>query len=120
VAFTYMSAADKAHAVARQIGATNGRRVLVIKADSADPHAAVGAVEQTVQELGGIDILVNNAGIFTGGPLEELTLEQLDRTWAIDVRAAFLVAQAAARHMGEGGRIINIGTSLAERVPDRA
>ncbi|MCA2230245.1 3-oxoacyl-ACP reductase family protein [Nonomuraea aurantiaca] len=116
VALTYTSAADKAQAVADQIEA-NGGRALVIKADNADADAVTNAVEQTVRELGRIDILVNNAGIFTGGPLEEMTVQQVDRTLAIDVRAVFLASQAAARHMTDGGRIINIGTSLAERVP---
>jgi NAD(P)-dependent dehydrogenase (short-subunit alcohol dehydrogenase family) len=116
VALTYASAADKARAVAAQIEADGGR-ALVLAADHADPHAAVNAVEQTVRELGRIDVLVNNAGVFTGGPLDELTPEQLDRTWAIDVRAVFLASQAAARHMRSGGRIINVGTALAERVP---
>jgi 3-oxoacyl-[acyl-carrier protein] reductase len=116
VALTYASAADKAQAVAKQIDADGGQ-VLVIEADNADPDGVTAAVEQTVRELGRIDILVNNAGIFTGGPLEEMTLEQLDRTLAIDVRAVFLASQAAARHMGEGGRIINVGSALAERVP---
>src|SRR6516164_456879 len=75
------------------------------------------AVEQTVRVLGRLDILVNNAGIFTGGPLEEMTAEQADRLWSVNVRAVFIASQAAARHMGEGGRIITIGSALAERVP---
>jgi 3-oxoacyl-[acyl-carrier protein] reductase len=116
VAFTYVSAADKARAVAKQIDADGGQ-ALVIRADNADPRAVTAAVEQTVRDLGRIDILVNNAGIFTGGPLEEMTVEQVDRTLAIDVRAVFLASQAAARHMSRGGRIINIGSALAERVP---
>src|SRR6516164_1271122 len=81
VALTYVSAADKAQAVAKQIDADGGQ-VLVIRADSADPGAVVAAVEQTVRELGRIDILVNNAGIITGGPLEDLTVDQADRLWA--------------------------------------
>jgi 3-oxoacyl-[acyl-carrier protein] reductase len=116
VALTYVSAADKARAVAKQIDADGGQ-ALVIRADNADPRAVTAAVEQTVRDLGRIDILVNNAGIFTGGPLEEMTVEQVDRTLAIDVRAVFLASQAAARHMSQGGRIINIGSALAERVP---
>jgi NAD(P)-dependent dehydrogenase (short-subunit alcohol dehydrogenase family) len=91
--------------------------VLVIQADSADPGAVTGAVEQTVHDLGRIDILVNNAGIFASGPLEEMTMEQADRLWAVDVRAVFAASQAAARHMTEGGRIISIGSALAERTP---
>jgi len=116
VAFTYVTAADKAQAVAKHIDADGGR-ALVIQADSADPGAVVAAVEQTVQELGRLDILVNNAGVFIGGPVEEATVYQADRLWAVDVRAVFVASQAAARHMGEGGRIITIGSALADRVP---
>ena len=116
VALTYVSAADKAQAVAKQIDAEGGT-ALVIRADNADPGAVAGAVEQTVRQLGRIDILVNNAGIFDGGPLEDLTVDQADRLWAVNVRAVLVAAQAAARHMPEGGRIITVGSALAERVP---
>jgi 3-oxoacyl-[acyl-carrier protein] reductase len=116
VAFTYVTAAGQAQAVAKQIDADGGR-VLVIQADNADPAAVTGAVEQTVREFGRLDILVNNAGIIIGGPLEEMTIEQADRLWAVDVRAVFAATQAAARHMSDGGRIITIGSALAERVP---
>ena len=99
VALTYVSAADKAQAVAKQIDADGGT-VVVIQADNADPSAVVAAVEQTVQQLGRIDILVNNAGIFYGGPLEELTVDRADRLWAVNVRAVFVATQAPAlRHV---------------------
>src|SRR5262245_55906772 len=88
VALTYATAADKAQAVAKQID-TDSERALVIRADNADPAAVAAAVEQTVRVLGRLDILVNNAGIFTGGPLEEVTAEQADRLWSVNVRAVF-------------------------------
>jgi 3-oxoacyl-[acyl-carrier protein] reductase len=116
VALTYVTAASRAQAVAKQIDADGGR-VLVIQADNADPGAVNGAVEQTVREFGRLDILVNNAGIVIGGPLEEMTVDDADRLWAVDVRAVFAASQAAARHMSEGGRIITIGSALAERIP---
>jgi 3-oxoacyl-[acyl-carrier protein] reductase len=116
VAITYASAADKAHAVAGQIEQAGGRAI-VMQADHAEPSSAADAVEQTVTELGRLDILVNNAGIFFGGPLEEATAEDLDRILAIDVKAVFLASQAAAGHMTDGGRIITIGSALAQRVP---
>jgi NAD(P)-dependent dehydrogenase (short-subunit alcohol dehydrogenase family) len=116
VALTYVSAVDRARAVVAAIEAT-GRRGLAMRADSADPAAIVAAVGRTVAELGRLDILVNNAGIFPSGPLEAVTVDDIDRTLFIHVRAAFVAAQVAARHMGSGGRIINIGSCLAERVP---
>jgi 3-oxoacyl-[acyl-carrier protein] reductase len=116
VALTYVNSAERARIVAKQVAAGGGR-ALVIRADAADPEAVTGAVEQTVRELGHLDILVNNAGVMIGGPLAEVTPADLDRLWAVDVRAVVLASQAAARHMGEGGRIVNVGSAVAERVP---
>lgn len=117
VAITYVRAADRAEAVVAEIGAT-GCRGLAIEADSVDPAAVVRAVERTAAVLDRLDILVNNAGIFPFGPPEAVTLEEIDRTLAIHVRAVFVASQAALRHMGAGGRIISVGSCLARRVPD--
>lgn len=81
--------------------------------------AVVAAVERTISEFGGIDILVNNAGIAVMGPLEDFTLADFDRTLAVNVRAVFVATQAAVKHMKDGGRIINIGSTNAERMPFR-
>ena len=92
-------------------------RALAIQADSADAEAVVAAVERTVTEFGGIDILVNNAGIAAMAPIETFSLEDFDRTFAVNVRAVFVATQAAVKHMKEGGRVINIGSCNAERMP---
>jgi 3-oxoacyl-[acyl-carrier protein] reductase len=60
---------------------------------------------------------VNNAGIWVTGEIGEVTVEDIDRVLAIHVRAVFVAATAAARYLPEGGRIITIGSNLAERVP---
>lgn len=117
VAITYVSAAGAAEKIAAEISAT-GSRALSIKADSADPAAVVNAVNETVAQLGKLDILVNNAGVFDGGPLDEVTLEQIDHSLAVNVRAVIVGSQAAARHMGRGGRIITIGSCLGDKAPD--
>ncbi len=116
VAFTYVSASSKdaATALAREIEA-NGRRARAIQADSADPVQVRQAVEQAVAQLGPVDVLVNNAGIFLAGPLDEVTLDDYERTMNINVRAPFVAIQAAQASMPDGGRIINIGSCLAER-----
>ncbi len=116
VAITYARSAERARSVAGAIEA-GGRRCLIIRADSGDSDAIVGAVDETVARLGRIDILVNNAGVFPFGPPEAVTVEEADRTLALHVRAPFLAACAAIRHMPDGGRIISIGSSLARRVP---
>jgi 3-oxoacyl-[acyl-carrier protein] reductase len=117
VAVTYLASAERATEVVRSIE-KEGRRGLAVRADSADPAAVTAAVERTVAELGRLDILVNNAGVFPYGPFEDVELAELDRTLAIHVRAAFVGAQAASRHLGPGGRIISIGSNLAERLPE--
>lgn len=117
VALTYHSKAEQADVVAKQIRSV-GRRALTIAADSADPAAVAGSVATTVSELGQLDILVANAGIFPSGPLQDVTLEEVDQTLAIHVRSVFLAAQAAAPHLPDDvGRIISIGSCFADRVP---
>jgi 3-oxoacyl-[acyl-carrier protein] reductase len=116
VALTYATNEDKAEAVAAKIRAEGGH-ALVLRADNADPAAPVAAVESTVETYGRLDILVNNAGVFLGGPLDTVTAADVERILAVDVRAVFLAAQAAARHMTAGGRIVTIGSALTERVP---
>lgn len=116
VAFTFANSAEKANAMAKEVEAL-GVKALAIQSDSADADAIVAAVERTVSELGGIDILVNNAGVLAIGPLDDFKLADFDRTIAINVRAVFVATQAAVKHMGNGGRIINIGSCNAERMP---
>jgi 3-oxoacyl-[acyl-carrier protein] reductase len=116
VAITYARSKEHADDVVGKIGAT-GRRGLAIEADSADAAAVVAAVERVVEEFGALDILVNNAGIFPFGPIEDTSLEEIDRTLDVHARAVYLASQAAVRHMPDGGRIISIGSNLAERVP---
>jgi NAD(P)-dependent dehydrogenase (short-subunit alcohol dehydrogenase family) len=116
VSITYAQSKERADEVVDRI-ARHGRRGLAIKADSADAGEVVDAVEQTVGEFGGLDILVNNAGIFPFGPIADVAVEDVDRTLAIHARAVYVASQAALRHMSSGGRIISIGSNLAERVP---
>jgi 3-oxoacyl-[acyl-carrier protein] reductase len=116
VALTYSSSPGRADEIVEAAQAL-GVRSLAIKADSADAKAVVGAVEHTVAELGGIDILVNNAGVAVIAPIDDFKLAEFDRLWAINVRAVFVATQAAVKHMKEGGRIINIGSTNAERMP---
>ncbi|MGO4703127.1 3-oxoacyl-ACP reductase family protein [Dyella sp. 2RAB6] len=116
VAFTYVSSPDKAQALVQQIEAAGGK-ARAYQADAADPAALRATVDQVAAELGRLDILINNAGIFLGGAFEETTLEDYERTMAVNVRAVFVASQAAARHLGEGGRIISIGSCLADSVP---
>jgi 3-oxoacyl-[acyl-carrier protein] reductase len=116
VVFTYASSPERASETAKAAQA-HGGTVIAIQSDSGDPSATAAAVDRTVQELGGIDILINSAGVLALGPIDDFKLEDFDRTIAINVRAVFIATQAAVKHMKEGGRIINIGSCNAERMP---
>lgn len=94
-----------------------GRRSIATAADNTDPSAVAAAVERAASEFGRFDILVNNAGIFHAAPIDQLTVGDFDRTVAVNVRAVFVASKAAAERMGEGGRIVSIGSNLAERAP---
>jgi 3-oxoacyl-[acyl-carrier protein] reductase len=116
VALTYTSSSAKADEVVSEIEAAGGK-ALAIQADSADATAVQNAVEQTVTTLGRLDILVNNAGVATIAPFDEFSLEDFDRILDVNVRGVFVAIQAAAKHMGAGGRIVTIGSTNADRVP---
>ena len=117
VAFTYVSAPEKARAVAKDVEAL-GRRALPLRADAADPAQVTAAVDNAAAELGRLDVLVNNAGVAVMGPVVETSLADLDRLLNVNVRGVVVATQAALRHMQEGSRIINIGSCLAERVAE--
>lgn len=116
VAFTYRESVGPAEALVAEVG-EGGGEALAIAADSADAGAVTAAVHRTASKFGGLDILVNNAGIFPFGPIEEVSLEEVDRTLAVHTRAVFVASQAAANHMEAGGRIISIGSCFSDRVP---
>jgi 3-oxoacyl-[acyl-carrier protein] reductase len=100
----------------RAIEATD-RRGFAFQADSADAEAVKRSVRDAADKLGGLDILVNNAGIARGGPVAEMSHADIDAVLAVNVRSVVLASQAAIPLLPQGGRIISIGSNLAERVP---
>ncbi|WP_223777711.1 3-oxoacyl-ACP reductase family protein [Streptomyces sp. 135] len=116
VAITYVHSEAAAQEVVAKIEAT-GRRGFAVRADAADAGDAAGAVERAADDLGHLDILVNNAGIGVLGPLADLSLADVDRVLAVNVRGVLLASQAAAGRLSDGGRIITIGSCMAQRVP---
>ncbi|GAA1353057.1 SDR family NAD(P)-dependent oxidoreductase [Saccharothrix algeriensis] len=111
VAVTYRDNADD---VVERVKAL-GRRVVAIRADSGDAGAVAAAVEEAVGALGRLDVLVNNAAAFITGPVGELAVADFDRTFDVNVRGPWVAVRAALPHLGEGGRVISIGSNVAER-----
>ena len=116
VAFTYQHSADRAAAVNEAI-TSKGQRSVAIQADSADPEAITRSVNDAVSALGGLDILVNSAAIALNGSIAEIDVDEYQAMMDVNVRGPVLFAKAVIPHLTAGGRIITIGSGLAERVP---
>ncbi|MGO4754087.1 SDR family NAD(P)-dependent oxidoreductase, partial [Streptomyces sp. 2MCAF27] len=116
VAVTYVAAADRAEALVKSVIADGGQ-AMAVRVDVADRAALRSAITEVVEKFGRLDILVNNAGVGVMRPIEELTDADYDLVTAVNLRAVFTAAQEALRHIGDGGRIIMIGSVNAERVP---
>ena len=96
-----------------------GQRAEIRQVDLTDPTRGATVVAALADALGGLDVLVNNAGTGASTPFLDTTLEEWNRVLTVDLTAAFLAAQEAARRMvagKSGGRIINV-TSVHEHIP---
>ncbi|MGE2726077.1 3-oxoacyl-ACP reductase family protein [Mycolicibacterium pulveris] len=116
VAFTYSASAAEAEKLVAEV-AEHGGRAVAIRADAADPAQVTAAVEQAVAELGGLDVLVNNAAVAHMAPIDEFPAEQFDRLMAVNIGGMYWAVRTAVKHLGEGARIINIGSINADQIP---
>jgi NAD(P)-dependent dehydrogenase (short-subunit alcohol dehydrogenase family) len=97
----------QAHDVAASVGG------VAFMGDLADAADAVRVTEAAIDRLGGVDVLVNNAGILRFSPLLEITVDEWDLTFDVNVRAMLLTTQVAAKQMiadGQGGTIVNMAS----------
>jgi 3-oxoacyl-[acyl-carrier protein] reductase len=115
VALTYNNSSDAAAKVVKEIEAL-GRRAFALDVDAADAIAVADGVHRAADRLGGLDILVNNAGVGAIGPITELTLADLDRVLAVNVRGVYAATQSAVPVLADGGRVIHLGSCAAARV----
>jgi NAD(P)-dependent dehydrogenase (short-subunit alcohol dehydrogenase family) len=117
VAISYAASAGKAEKVVKELR-NKGVRAEAIQADQADASQVEGLIKAVVERFGRLDILVNNAGVFVTGPVGESSSDTagFDRQFAINVGGVVAAIRAASKVMGEGGRIITIGSALGTRV----
>jgi len=104
---------ERAEKTASQISGS-----IAVKMDVTQKASIMAGVEQAIQQLGGIDILINNAAIFTAAPITEITEEDYDSVFDVNVYGTLFTLQAVAKHMierGVGGKIINMASQAGRR-----
>jgi 3-oxoacyl-[acyl-carrier protein] reductase len=116
VAVNYSSSKAGADKTVAEIVAAGGRAVAV-QGDVSKAANARTIVDSTVKQFGRLDILVNNSGVYEFAPIESVTEESFHRLFNTNVLGLLLTTQAAARHLGEGSSIINIGSVVSRLTP---
>ncbi len=112
VVVNYASSKAGADAVVDAIAQAGGKAVAV-GGDVSKAAEAQGIIDAAIKSYGRLDILVNNSGVYEFAPVEAITEEHFHRQFNINVLGLLLVTQAAVKHLGEGGSIINIGSLIA-------
>jgi 3-oxoacyl-[acyl-carrier protein] reductase len=116
VVVNYASSKAGAEAVVAAISKAGGKAVAV-GGDVSKKGDAQGIIDAAIQNFGRLDILVNNSGVYEFAPIEAVTEEQFHRGFNTNVLGTILVTQAAVKHLGEGGSIINIGSAVSRLTP---
>ena len=116
VVVNYASSKAGADAIVAGIAAAGGKAVAV-KGDVSKAADAQAIVEAAVKHFGKLDVLVNNSGVYEFAPLEAITEEHFHKQFNVNVLGLLLVTQAAAKHLGEGASIINIGSLVSRLLP---
>jgi 3-oxoacyl-[acyl-carrier protein] reductase len=117
VLINYARSEGAAREVAEQVR-RGGGKVHLLKADVSDAKQVDALFDEIDRSHGGrVDILVNNAGIYLTGPLAEFSEADFDRSFDVNVKSMFLVTRKALTRLPDGGRVVNVGSMIGERVP---
>ncbi|MGV3509311.1 MAG: SDR family NAD(P)-dependent oxidoreductase [Sphingobacteriaceae bacterium] len=115
VTFTYVNGKEQAQKLENDL-TEKGLKAQALKADNSVSGELANVIDSIISQYGNFDILVNSAGIYIGKPFEEHTLEDYQKTFDINVRAVVEACIAAANKMNPSGRIITIGSCMADKV----
>ncbi|WGS51575.1 glucose 1-dehydrogenase [Paraburkholderia sp. D15] len=116
VVVNYASSKAGADTVVAAITAAGGKAVAV-GGDVSKAADARGIIDAAVETYGRLDILVNNSGVYEFAPIEEITEEHVRKQFDVNVLGLLLVTQAAVKHIGEGGSIVNISSVVSRITP---
>jgi 3-oxoacyl-[acyl-carrier protein] reductase len=92
-------------------------KAVAVKGDVSKTADAQAIIDAAIASFGKLDILVNNSGVYEFGALEAITPEHFHKQFDINVLGLLLVTQAAAKHLGQGGSVINIGSLVSRITP---
>jgi 3-oxoacyl-[acyl-carrier protein] reductase len=95
----------------------SGGKAVAVGGDVSKAAEAQGIVDAAIKNYGKLDILVNNSGVYGFAPIEEITEEHFHKHFNVNVLGLLLTTQAAVKHLGEGGSIINIGSLVSRSTP---
>ncbi|MFT8767974.1 MAG: SDR family oxidoreductase [Gluconobacter cerinus] len=116
VAISYASNEKAAADIVSKIEA-KGRKAVAIRANGGTAEGNRAVVTKAVETFGRLDALVCNAGIYPYGPIDQMTVEQIDQVLNLNVRAVMIETMEAVKHLGQGGRLIYIGSAFGARAP---
>jgi 3-oxoacyl-[acyl-carrier protein] reductase len=116
VVVNYASSKAGADAVVESITKAGGKAVAV-GGDVSKAANAEKIIDTAVKNFGRLDILVNNSGVYEFQPIETITEDHYHKIFNVNVLGVLLTTQAAVKHLGEGGSIINIGSAVTEIFP---
>ena len=94
-----------------------GGQAVAVKADVSKAADVSALIDDTLKAFGRLDVLVNNSGVFEFAPIEAITEESFHRQFNTNVLGILLVTQAAAKHLPEGGSVINVGSAASRTTP---
>ena len=116
VVVNYASSKAGADSVVASIRAAGGKAVAV-RGDVSKAAEAKGIIDAAIESYGQLDILVNNSGVYELAPISDVTEESFHRQFNVNVLGLILTTQAAAKHLGEGASIINVGSAVSRVTP---
>ncbi|KQP16377.1 glucose 1-dehydrogenase [Methylobacterium sp. Leaf93] len=111
VVVNYVSSKAGAEAVVEAITSAGGKAIAV-QADVSKAAQAQELIEAAVKRFGRLDVLVNNSGVYEFASIEDITEEHYRRLFDVNVLGVLLATQAAAKHLGEGGSVVNISSAI--------
>jgi 3-oxoacyl-[acyl-carrier protein] reductase len=111
VVVNYSSSQAGAEAVVAAITEAGGKAIAT-KADVTKSDQARDLIEAAVKAFGRLDILVNNSGVYEFAAIEAVTEAQYRKMFDVNVLGVLLASQAAVKHLGEGGSIINVSSAV--------